>query len=150
MLDQTFGNQPYITKSNTTSKNAIELLSEHLKELIDIEVFYITRCYATRHGAGRFSQSSVVPTLINNSQETNVSNLYQGDFRIAEIDIDRLQYALNTDEQFSAHYSKNLVITCLDQMITPFDLQNLANNLKVDFRQILGSYGPTAEDVKQL
>jgi adenylosuccinate synthase len=150
MLDQTFGNQPYITKSNTTSKNAIQLLAKHSKALIATEIFYVTRCYATRHGAGPFSQSSVVPALINNTRETNVNNIYQGDFRVAVIDADRLQYALSVDAQFSDHCSKNLVITCLDQIVPAFNPQNLVSNLKVNFRDILGSYGPKAEDIKQL
>ncbi len=148
MLDQTFGNQPYITKSNTTSKNAIELLAKHSKALINTEIFYVTRCYATRHGAGPFSQSAVVPALINNTMETNVNNLYQGDFRVAGLDIDRLQYAISVDARFSEHCSKNLVVTCLDQITPAFDHQNFAKKLKVNFKQTFGSFGPTAEDIK--
>jgi adenylosuccinate synthase len=148
LLDQTFGNQPYITKSNTTSQNAIDLLSQHLE--ITPEIFYVTRSYATRHGAGPFSTSTETPVLINNTEETNIDNQYQGQFRIGVLDKDRLIYALNADDRFSKGFSKNLVITCLDQLSPTFNYQHLITGLGSDFKHVFGSYGPTSEDITLL
>ncbi len=148
LLDQTFGNQPYITKSNTTSKNAIALLSEYLN--LTPEIFYVTRCYATRHGAGPFSSSTQMPTLINNAEETNIDNPYQGKFRTAYLDKERLIYAINADDLFSKGLSKNLVITCLDQLDPTFNHQHLIPTLGINFTRVFGSYGPTANHIKAL
>jgi adenylosuccinate synthase len=148
LLDQTFGNHPYITKSNTTSQNAIDLLTQHSK--LTPEIFYVTRCYATRHGAGPFSTSTETPALINNTKETNIDNAHQGQFRTANLDADRLIYALSVDDRFSKGLSKNLVITCLDQLNPAFNHQKLIASLETDFKQVWGSCGPTAEQVKPL
>lgn len=151
LLDQTSGNHPYITKSNTTSKNAVALLKQHFKEEeLVAEIFYVTRCYATKHGAGPFSTLTETPALINNTEETNIDNPHQGQFRTAYLDKHRLIYALSADDRFSEGLSKNLVITCLDQLSPAFNYQQLIAGLGTDFKQVLGSYGPTAENITRL
>ena len=151
LLDQTFGNYPYITKSNTTSKNAITLLSQYYKADETVtEIFYVTRCYATRHGAGPFSTLTETPALINNTEETNIDNPHQGQFRTAYLDTNRLIYALSADDRFSKGLSKNLVITCLDQLSPAFNHRQLIAGLGTDFKQVFGSYGPTTENITPL
>lgn len=151
LLDQTFGNHPYITKSNTTSNNAITLLSQHYKaDELAAEIFYMTRCYATRHGAGPFSASFKTPILTNNMDETNIDNPHQGKFRTANLDTDRLIYAINADDHFSKGLPKNIMITCLDQLSPAFNYQQLIASLGGDFKQVFGSYGPTSADIKRI
>jgi adenylosuccinate synthase len=117
LLDMDFGNFPHVTRSNTTSKNAIKLLNRYLNGKIEIEIVYVTRCYQTRHGAGPFPER-LSPKLINNESETNVYNEYQGDFRINILNINLLNYALSCDSNFSLAFKKHIVITCLDQLET--------------------------------
>jgi adenylosuccinate synthase len=56
LLDQTFGNKPNITKSNTTSQNALNILRRnHIH--VTPEIYYVTRAYQTRHGGGIFAKN---------------------------------------------------------------------------------------------
>jgi adenylosuccinate synthase len=112
MLDQCHGIFPHVTFANTTSRNAIELC-----ERLDIahrEIFYVTRCYTTRHGAGWMPNEEKIE-LVNNGAEINAFNEYQKDFRIGEIDYELLNYALRVDAVYSPGANRNLVVTCLDQ-----------------------------------
>ena len=112
LLDMDHGLFPNVTYSNTTSKNAIEICKK--VDCSDIEIFYVTRCYQTRHGAGWMSNEDFI-FLTNNEEEINVPNTWQGYFRTGEIDYDLLKYALDIDNIYSNFAGKNLVITCLDQ-----------------------------------
>lgn len=120
LLDMDFGFFPNVTRSNTTSKNALEMVNEMGLSLVDI--YYMTRAYATRHGNGYFSGEEHAHQYLhlkNNEHETNVKNEYQGEFRKAPMDIRMIDYALNCDNHYSKHInSKKIVITCCDQIDT--------------------------------
>ncbi|QXV63622.1 adenylosuccinate synthetase [Mucilaginibacter sp. 21P] len=151
LLDQTFGWSPFITKSNTTTQNAMSLIKSYLEKFTPhLEIFYVTRAYATRHGGGRFSQSAETIVLKNNACETNLSNPYQGNFRTAPLDADRIQYALDADAKFSGNVVKNLVITCLDQLTPTFPVEKFLKKINANFDRIYGSFGPTALTLKTL
>lgn len=117
MLDMDHGIFPNVTYANTTSKNAIEICNK--LNINDVDVFYITRCYQTRHGNGWMSNRDLI-TLINNEEEINVEN-FQGEFRVGELDYDILNYSLMTDHIYLENLttkrflSKMIVVTCLDQ-----------------------------------
>jgi adenylosuccinate synthase len=53
--------------------------------------------------------------LINNEKETNIFNDWQKGFRIGELDYDLLNHAISIDIIYSEGYTRNLVVTCLDQ-----------------------------------
>jgi adenylosuccinate synthase len=54
--------------------------------------------------------------LTNTSEEINVTNPWQEDFRTGELDYDLIQYAVNADSGYHPRgVYKNLVLTCLDQ-----------------------------------
>ena len=160
LLDMEFGEQPHITKSNTTSKNAMELLRRNFQlEDIDINIFYVTRAYSTRHGAGPFNDSFGSPVLRNNESETNIENEFQGKLRSAFLQASQLNKALAYDNLFTSSLRKNLIVTCMDQldapvielivedklvMVDPVDLQQY---LKASFDNIKFSYGPQASDI---
>jgi adenylosuccinate synthase len=154
LLDMDFGFFPHVTRSNTVTKNA------HFIYAPD-EVFYVTRGYQTRHGNGFMTNESIKPELINNEQETNQSNEWQGEFRTGALDIDLLNYALHCDKRFSGHLKKNLVITCIDQTgerITAtekgntirIDIDALPKKLNCQFQKVLISKGPSLEDISEL
>lgn len=114
MIDQNFGTKPHITKSNTTSQNVFEILGE--ENHFDITILYVTRVYQTRHGNGSFDNLHKDFELVNNENETNVENEFQGKPRINFLNIDRLIYAIECDEIFSKNYKKSILFTCLDHL----------------------------------
>ncbi|WP_294307974.1 adenylosuccinate synthetase [uncultured Chryseobacterium sp.] len=115
MIDQNFGTKPYITKSNTTSQNVFNIL-EGNKNHFDVNVLYVTRVYQTRHGNGPFDNLHKDFILINNHNETNVENEFQGKPRTNFLNIDKLIYAIECDEIFSKNCKKSILFTCLDHL----------------------------------
>ncbi len=114
LLDMDHGFFPHVTYSNTTSKNAVELINRNA--LGHFDTFYLTRAYQTRHGNGPMTNEEIPLNVKDNPLETNVSNRWQGHFRKSVLDIDLLRYSINTDANYSGYESKNLVISCLDQI----------------------------------
>lgn len=114
LLDMDFGFFPNVTRSNTTSKKAMELIKEW--NFPEPAIYYVTRTYQTRHGKGFMSNENKVPKLRNNEEETNRSEGYQGKFRITALDPELLHYALTCDNYFSKRMIKHVMITCLDQL----------------------------------
>lgn len=157
LLDQEFGTKPHITKSNTTSKNALEMISCYTDLRFKVRIYYITRAYQTRHGAGPFRTKSPNFVLKNNESETNLTNDFQGEFRSNFLDIDQLIYALRCDNIFSKGVEKNLIITCLDHFDsdeiivynndkeTKIDYREISKTLPFDFMKINYSFSSNAE-----
>ena len=112
LLDKDHGIFPNVTYGNTTSKNAIDVCKK--LGVRNIEIYYVTRCYQTRHGNGWMSNQTPIK-LINTDHEINVFNEWQKDFKIGEIDYDLLNHSLKIDDIYSYGIEKKLVVTCLDQ-----------------------------------
>lgn len=140
LLDMDHGFFPNVTYANTTSKNAVEICN---KLGITPELFYVTRCYQTRHGNGWMSKTGDIK-LINNEEEINVTNKWQGDFRVQEIDYDLLNFALEVDSEYLSNIpdqvEKTLFVTCLDQR-PGFEFHD--EYLNQQFKQIATFHGPT-------
>ncbi len=114
LLDRDHGIFPYCTRANTTSKNAMKLIAKYnLNSGDPIGTFYVSRCYATRHGAGPL-EGEEYKLNIDTATETNSENEWQGQFRYAPLSFNALKYAIATDRLYNNSYT-NLVITCLDQ-----------------------------------
>lgn len=110
LLDEEIGFYPNVTASVTGLKNILPIVNE---------VYYITRCYQTRHGNGFMTNQDKSVTLINNKEEINTTNVYQGDFRTSMLDLDLLQYAHHREKIRNGgkpDLKETLVITCMDQM----------------------------------
>jgi len=116
LLDKDFGFFPNVTRSNTTCKNIVKILEQFGIDK-KINVHYIIRAYQTRHGIGYMSNENELK-LINNENETNVTNDYQGKFRIGLLDINLLKYALDCDNNLNNKYleSRYLHVSCLNHM----------------------------------
>lgn len=141
LLDQHHGFFPNVTRSNTGTKNL---------RISPSEIYYVTRTYQTRHGAGFMTNEDSKPKLVNNESETNTLHDYQGEFRIADLDIELLKYALSSDIRHHRHSRRNLVITCNDQLA--YDIDYIIYHLGkvpgfMGFHRILLSYGPRKEDI---
>ncbi|SEN43618.1 adenylosuccinate synthase [bacterium A37T11] len=151
LLDTRHGIYPHTTWSATTSEHALTIIRSCWKvDLPEVTLYYVTRCYQTRHGNG--PMSSVHPvSLIGAAAETNVENEFQGVFRTAALDPQLLAYALKSDDIYHDNFaiSKNLVITCLDQLPN-FYAEDLLTRLPVSFKTVYGSYGPRATDIRQI
>lgn len=111
MLDMDYGIFPNVTYANTTGKNAIVLCRSFG---ITPEIYYVTRCYTTRHGNGWIPNTEPVK-LINTDCEINVTDEWQGEFRIGEVDYAMLNYAIATDSLYTGTSRKNLIVSCMDQ-----------------------------------
>lgn len=134
---------PNVTYAHTTSKNAYEICK--LLKIEDIEMYYVTRSYSTRHGNGWMSNEKEMD-LKNNEEETCTFNEYQKELRTGEIDYNLLNYALKLDAAYVFPVKKNLVITCLDQIDEKFKVENI----DVEFDVVYGSYSPYSKDFKQI
>jgi adenylosuccinate synthase len=106
MLDKKIGFFPHVTSTRTGSTN-IRKISK------DVEYYCVTRAYQTRHGNGPMLHEDVKHNIIRNPLEHNISNKFQGDFRISVLDVSLLEYALSKDPKISRD---NLVITCMDHL----------------------------------
>jgi adenylosuccinate synthase len=113
-LDQDFGFFPHVTRSNTTSKNALEIMAQC--NLANPQIYYVMRSYLTRHGNGYMPGESEM-ILKNNEMETNRQHDWQGKFRTGYHSKHLLTYSLDCDslQHKQQKYSRNLVISCLDQ-----------------------------------
>lgn len=110
MLDQDFGYFPNVTRSYTTSRNAMQIIKDN--GLPMPEVFYCMRSYLTRHGNG------YMPNYIENmhfEDKTNKTHEYQGDFRQGHHSLEELLYAIKCDSSFGPYAKRTINISCLDQ-----------------------------------
>ncbi len=137
LLDMDFGFFPNVTRSNTTSKNALSIVDCD-------EIYYVTRSYLTRHGAG-FLPGEKEMVILNNEMETNVQHEYQGKFRTAELNTELINYALECDNNFSKGKKKNLVITCTDQY--PIIIEEFLSKIKTKFDNVYYSSGDSLSKI---
>jgi len=159
LLDQNHYFFPHVTHSHTGLKNVIEISKE--ANITHLDVTYVTRAYATRHGAGPFPHENL---NIKYEDATNVPNEWQGGIRFGYLDLDLLSESISKDiqENFDKKISINpgIAVTCLDQVdeITVVSNKNLVilnhkkfleeieNKVKIPVTHM--SYGPTRNDVK--
>lgn len=144
LLDKDFGVFPNVTHANTTSKNAHEVLDILGYDFMEREIWYVTRCYTTRHGAGNFKEEPI--ELKNNENETNVFNEYQKDFKVAPLDYSLIKRALRYDNLFSEFNEKNIVVTCLDQL-DGFSFR--LSELNTEFFKMYESHSQDSKDFKE-
>lgn len=107
---------PNVTTSNTGIKNVMKILNS-LKFKGNLEIYYISRCYATRHGRGLFPTEVEGKPYKNIVDLTNVPNEFQEGLRFGNLDLDLLTYGINKDLQnlrFPAEI--NMIFTCFDQL----------------------------------
>ena len=129
MLDQEYGFFPNVTRSYTTSRNAMEFIQKNNLNTRKTQTYYITRAYQTRHGNGYMSNESMDISYIKpNPDETNGDSGYQGIFRKTVLDLNLLLYALSCDSYYNPYSDKILVITCLDQINDQTQIPITANN----------------------
>ncbi len=117
MLDERHGFFPHVTRSKTTSVNALRML-RRWSAGHEPTVWEVTRAYATRHGNGPLpGEGMTSPIVRRNHAETNVDNRWQGKLREAPLDLGLLRYARSCEEaDSSSDLERVLVVTCVDQV----------------------------------
>lgn len=123
-------NFPHVTRSNTGLKNVLALCGQ--AGITEINAYYVTRTYLTRHGAGPLPDENVNMEF---QDETNHENQYQGSLRFAPLDYSALRDRIFKD---CAGETPRLVVTHRDQLERP------------DIESDLSSWGPTRHDMEEV
>lgn len=116
LLDQDRGAFPHVTRSNTGLRNVLVLAAE--AGIGRLDVHYVTRCYATRHGAGPLGHAwtTARPRVVD---RTNQPHPYQGTPRQGWLDLDVLGRSIAADlsdaRGSGLEVRHGLAVTCLDQ-----------------------------------
>ena len=155
-LDQTRGAYPFVTRSNTGSRNVVDLAHDWGVEALDL--IYVTRCYRTRHGAGPLAHEHMTALFPGLIDATNLPNPWQGTLRFAPLDLDELAADILADcaDASGLATTTTLAMTCLDQApaevdvfadggpkrITPEALARMTAT-KCRATRLLTSFGPT-------
>ena len=137
---------PYVTRSSTGLENVKTLLIDFEA---NIDVYYITRTYLTRHGAGPLKGEYSSPLKIDD--KTNITNDYQGTLRFAPLDFESMKQYVQQDKKFLDKRNFNTigVLTCCDQTEVDVNMSMLLANLKdaLGTKNIITTWGPTRETV---
>jgi adenylosuccinate synthase len=111
LLDRDHGFFPHVTRASTTSKNAKEMIERNGWDTPTVH--YVTRPYLTRHGAGPMGPGG--PVQLNSTRgEINVTNPWQGEFRVSIFDRGLFNYAVSCDPY--SHLDYYVVVTGLDRV----------------------------------
>ncbi|MEZ5582599.1 MAG: adenylosuccinate synthetase [Candidatus Competibacteraceae bacterium] len=94
-LDMNRGVFPYVTRSNTGLKNVTVLAQE--AGIDELSVSYVSRWYATRHGAGPLAFEQDALSYAGFKDRTNRPNAWQGSLRLGLLDTDALIAAVQAD-----------------------------------------------------
>ena len=119
---------PHLTPSSPGTANiAADINSLHVKP----ELFYVSRSYLTRHGAGPLtrecSKEDINPEIIDN---TNIHNEFQGSLRFGRIDPVILQRKINEDAVRVENALINVVFTQLNYTDHKIETINGKKDLK--------------------
>jgi adenylosuccinate synthase len=163
-LDQDYGAFPHVTRSNTGLKNMAAVAEEAGIDTIDVA--YMTRAYATRHGAGPFVHEDADKSWLSMVDPTNEPNPWQGTIRSAPVDLDGIAAAVAHDLRHAdgrVEVSATLGVSCVDQVAGRFKIGLAGRIEEIDRRsvaEVFGSavglavdalsYGPTRSDVASL
>lgn len=117
MLDQHYGVFPHVTRSNTGLKNIVQIIEN---KDINLHVYYVSRSYVTRHGAGPLKNELSSKPYEGVVDKTNIDNMYQGSLRFAYLDVDVLKSAIEHDVKHidgmnQSHFDINMAFSCMDQ-----------------------------------
>lgn len=111
LLDEEHHFFPHVTRSRTGLPNVRKIAAE--AGITDLDVFYMTRAYTTRHGNGPLPHHD--PDL-SYEDDTNAPNKWQGSLRFSPLDLDLIGEAVNNDLRDHSNITAHVMITHMDQM----------------------------------
>lgn len=144
MLDQNSEDFPNVTRANTGLTNIVQYLE---KENAEIQIYYITRSYLTRHGNGPMpTEDCLLATKYKDY--TNLYNPYQGNLRYGILDFDRMSRVIEKDLSQINHisYNTNIFMTWYQNEHKDI-IDTLADFIEADK---IVAYGKTRETVEKL
>lgn len=124
---------PHLTPSHTNSEWVIEEIKDSLKELrYTFDVYYVSRTYLTRHGAGPLKEESKPEEVLKKYvlDKTNLTNSWQQHLRYAPLNSERTKRFIEDDMWKWSPFEKvnfHLVMTHwnelpqIDGVLTQFD-----------------------------
>lgn len=86
---------PYLTPSSVSSEMPLQIIHKYMKDETPT-VYYVTRPYHTRHGAGPFGFET---NEINLEDKTNKENSFQGRLRFGFFDLENFKHNLELDQK---------------------------------------------------
>lgn len=105
-----------VTASKTGLNNpTFKKFSDILKKG-NVEVFYITRCYSTRHGNGKFSEDPHIIERLNITDHyPNYTNEWQGNFKYGKLDVPKMMKSIQKDTgRLRIGHKTNLAVSWSD------------------------------------
>lgn len=164
LLDQDYGAFPHVTRSNTGLKNMLVVAAE--AGIGRIDATYLTRAYATRHGAGPFAFEDAETSWLKMVDPTNEPNDWQGTIRTAPLDLDAVSAAIRHDlAQASSliEVAASVGISCVDQVADRMKIGmngDVSDIRRAELADVVAgavgmnvsrmSFGPTRADIREL
>lgn len=162
MLDEYSPDFPHVTRSRTGLTNVLQILSESgTREQID--VYYVTRPYLTRHGAGPLRNELVGKPYDEIQDRTNIANPHQGSLRFAWLDVDKTAEFIRRDVNSNPIVKAHLGMTCMDQVpesfVVAIDKTTAATQMgpliwelrkRANLNGFIGFNGETRENLKNI
>ena len=120
-LDQNSEDFPFVTRSNTGVTNVVAALKRAGIEQNKVDLYYVTRPYLTRHGAGPLvGERTDMSEYFEIEDQTNVTKEFQGSLRFAFQNINKLADRINADLAKIPSEMVNVIglsVTCVDQLV---------------------------------
>lgn len=141
-LDQNSTDFPHVTRANTGIKDGKSLLSEAQLDCEPV-INYVSRIYATRHGAGPFSNEIENPGV---TDDTNVTNEFQGSLKYGYLDFDRIESEVWNDSQH-VDYERRLILNHCDEAVKfGLDTEEILDKMVgvTEAQTALLGYGPAS------
>lgn len=114
MLDENSDDFPHVTRASTGTTNLVKFFEKFNER--EINLYYITRSYLTRHGAGPMRTQQ--PDMYFYDQ-TNQPNEFQGTMKFGQLDFERMQDVVLKDlknvQPFINRTSINTMMTWYDE-----------------------------------
>ena len=114
MLDEHFGNFPYVTPSRTGSINITNICRKY--NLRVDETIYVTRPYMTRHGFDKTFKAESIDKYFDVVDTTNVYNDWQKHIEYTPFNMHLFYKFIQYDAPYNNAVSTKLAITCIDQI----------------------------------
>ena len=168
LLDEDHYFFPHVSRSKTGLCNVVRLANQ--MKIEELDVYYLTRSYLTRHGAGPLPYELDKKPYPMIEDKTNIKNEWQDSLRFAYLDLDLLKESIEVDLQyttkFGGDYNPSIVVSCMDQVGDWGTLKFYEDNVleeceydetffwniqnKTGLKVSHASYGPTRKDVEDL
>jgi adenylosuccinate synthase len=131
---------PHLTPSNTGVINPVGIINELGKDNFDTEIVYVSRTFATRHGAGPMVGTELPKEWIGDVvDKTNEPNPYQGILRYGALSPTDMKFTIDNDLRFNnikARYS--LALTHMNETDNKVVCMNEAGEvIKTDWQDFV-------------